>query len=95
MKENVKNTLYNLALNSPITHKHAAAVTISNKIVSTGYNTIKGIHTIHAEANAIANFLINRGYLGLVNQCRLLWREKGVQHEYKGHKQSPKDLSQH
>lgn len=66
-----------------IEQKHAASMLINGQVVSSGINSIRGARPCHAEMDAVRSFLVARGMIGYVKECRFLRgsqcpeREKG------------------
>lgn len=69
----VADNMHEIASTSLITHKHAAVVMIKGRPMAYGVNSMRGARPYHAEADAIRSYLISRGLLGWVKQCRILW----------------------
>ena len=53
ISESIKQTLIQTAQNSEMNVRHAAAILINGKIVSTGINCFHGKANYHAEADAL------------------------------------------
>jgi hypothetical protein len=71
--DHIANNMHEIAATSLITHKHAAVVISNGQPAAYGVNNIRGARPYHAEAEAVRSYLINRGLLGWVKTCRILW----------------------
>jgi len=59
--QNILKKMPTVAMKSTINHKHSAVVLRNGVAIAWGFNSIKGNKTIHAEHDAIRNYLFFKG----------------------------------